>query len=232
MIEAVIFVFLAKKFEADRLAEIENSGIAWTQVILRVDSNVMDGPTVDMASRERPADTKILGFTLFDGSGSKEIGHFGKAPSLAPGRGGADFVRARRSEDGAIYETVWDPAILGGAFTAVAVLNTSSLPGEIRAFAWRAGGSVLVVSIVGTLAAILVLGFLVFSPIINLRAHLISADSNPGGPENHLIDATPSDELGGVAEAFNDMIRRLASGISRIRSNEKKFQDSNNLLER
>lgn len=88
-VEAVVLIFSAARFERDRLAEIEGSGLAWITTIIRVHDNVMDKAAVDAASRELPQLSKILGLTLYDVRGYK-IGSFGDIPSLRLHQGGAE----------------------------------------------------------------------------------------------------------------------------------------------
>ncbi|MDP6644714.1 MAG: EAL domain-containing protein [Rhodospirillales bacterium] len=230
-VEAVVLIFSAARFERDRLAEIEGSGLAWITTIIRVHDNVMDKAAVDAASRELPQLSKILGLTLYDARGH-EIGSFGDIPSLRLHQDGAERpTRQVRSDDRRQYQVVWRQGRIGAPFSAVARLDASTVAPQLTAFVWRVVGIAAVLSMVVTLAALMVLSAFVLIPIVRLRRQLITAGQNPDRPEAYIIETDQDDEMGEVTRAFNDMVRRLARSFAEIRAHELALQEANDQLE-
>jgi diguanylate cyclase (GGDEF)-like protein len=231
LVEAAVLVFSAARFESDRLSEIENRGRAWITTITRVHNNILDAAAIEAASRELPQLSKILGLSLYD-AGGEYIGGFGERPSLTPHQTGADSPTYRfRSDDGRHYQVIWHPDWLGAPFIAVARLDARQVAPELTAYIWRVVGIAALLTVVVTLAALIVLGIFVLVPIVRLRQQLVAAGENPDRPEAYIIETDQDDEMGEVTRAFNGMVHRLARGIAEIRAHEVALEDANDKLE-
>ena len=230
-IEAIILVFSAQRFEIDQIAEIEARGISWITTIIRVHDNFMDQKAVTAASHELPQLSKILGLTLYDLDGEK-IGEFGNPLELkSPVAENLKQFTAVRSPDGTQYHVVWESKMFDAPYIVAARLDTSEVKPALIAFIWRIVGLVILISVVVTFATLAVFGVIVLIPIMNLRNQLVAAGEDPNNPEAYTIAKVQNDELGDVIQAFNNMVRRLAAGIARIRAHEDALQNANELLE-
>ncbi|MFP6735876.1 MAG: EAL domain-containing protein [Rhodospirillales bacterium] len=230
-VEAAVLVFSAARFEQDQLNEIENRGRAWITTITRVHNNSLDAAAIDAASRELPQLSKILGLTLY-GADGQLIGGFGNLPSLSPDQTEAGGATYRfRSGDGRHYQVIWHPDWLGAPFIAVARLDATQVAPELIAYIWRVVGIAVLLTVVVTMAVLIVLGIFVLLPIVRLRRQLVAAGENPDRPEAYIIETDQDDEMGEVTRAFNGMVRRLARGIAEIRAHEEALEDANEQLE-
>lgn len=231
LVEAAVLVFSAAQFENDQLNEIENRGRVWITTIALVHNNILDADAIDAASSELPQLSKVLGLSLYD-AGGEFIGGFGELPSLKPHQTETDSPTYRfRSDDGRHYQIIWHPDWLGAPFIAIARLDATQVAPDLVAHIWRVVGGAALLTVVVTIAVLIVLGMFVLVPIVRLRRQLVAAGENPDRPEAYTIETEQDDEMGDVTRAFNGMVRRLARGIAEIRAHEKALEDTNDKLE-
>lgn len=232
IIEALILVFSTQTFERERMADIERQGLSWTTTILRVHKNVLNTSDLEQASHELPEVSNILGLSVYNLDGA-HVGGFGKSPEISL----ADYTSIKAppapsiENNGREYKSVWYPDQLGAPYFIAVRLDISSVDPALQAYISNSVGLTLFVSIIVTVAAMVVLGFLVLIPIMRLRRQIVNAGLDPDHPDAYVIHTTQNDELGEVSRVFNQMVGRLALGIARNRAQEDALRSANDMLE-
>jgi class 3 adenylate cyclase len=102
---------------------------------------------------------------------------------------------------------------------------------EIRAFILRISGLVLLICAVVTLVTMLVMSYIVLTPILRLRDALLQVGAAPDQFSNHEIDLshlclTQKDELGQVMRAFHRMNQKTHQYVRRLQAREAELKQT------
>ncbi len=210
-IEAAILFPSYRNHERDLLARLNEAGHA-----AMVSSIVTHGHSSDrdllVFAGALTAVTKLRGGVLYR-PGGKRIGVFGEAPMHAAGtllQSGPQRVSAER------YEVIWPADDRGLPVTVVARLDSSTIPGALRAFLWRIAGLVLVISVFVCATTMVILGRFVLRPLLHIRSSLLEAQGDAANADRWVLPETRSDEVGEVMAALNRLLRR----VSKVHSEE------------
>jgi diguanylate cyclase (GGDEF)-like protein len=233
LIEAVAVAIAARKYESDRVADVEQRGLAAVTALFATHPYPMDGKLLLSVAGPLATHTAVVGGSFYRNDGAA-VGSFGEPPALA---GPEAFGRARvtrlASADGARTDVVWYSDQIGAPFVLVARLDTASVREQVRGFAIRIAVLVLAVSIAVTAAAAVVLGRTLLAPILGLRARLLDAPSADGAAADAAAADPPrDDELGDVVSVADGMRRRLAAGIAEMREQQSALEQAKLSLER
>lgn len=180
-VEAAILFFSIDTYKTDRLAEVEREAVVVMRAILR-SANVhgqiaAELPAVGKLLRDN---TVLVGAQVFD-QGGQLLAGFGEPPGHFEGLGESHKKTIRRHmEDELRMDVLWPAHRVQAPYRVVARISTNEINAKVRAFVWRIIGLVLMISVFVTIVTMLVLGFVILSPIQNLRDQLINAGSEIG----------------------------------------------------
>ncbi len=107
-------------------------------------------------------------------------------------------------------------------------MDASELSGSLDAYVIRILWLVLIITLFVTLITMVVLYRYILSPILSLRQKMKSAGEDIIEPENYLVSINGNDELGDVAQEFNDMLQRTGKHLKIIHQNERNLYKSAN----
>jgi len=187
----------------------------------------------------------VLGGTLYTATGEL-IGSFGKAPEFtyeqATGRprlglrqllGGQSIEqRARLYRKTRRYDAVWEMSPLDQQYLLIIRHDSSRVRQEIVNFIWRIFGLVMLISVVVTLATMVVLRSILIKPVLALRSDLVQAApaalQDPGAiaPQFRSRRYNRGDELGEVIVAFDEMFEQISGAIAQRRQAEGELRES------
>jgi len=153
------------------------------------------------------------------------IGSFGETPELT-----LDMAHesGRRTvyRDKSRHEVVWAPEQTGVPWHIVARLDDSWIAPELTAFVWRIAGLVVLISVFVSTVAILLVGVRVLRPMLQLRANLVAAQSDPANADRYRLELNNADELGEMAEVVNQLLYSVSEARRReLRERETRFKD-------
>ncbi|WP_417841942.1 putative bifunctional diguanylate cyclase/phosphodiesterase [Terasakiella sp.] len=214
IVEGAILIFSVNNFERDRLLEVEREGFTVVRAWLEISA---DGPqTMKKMAPMIGSGSVLISAEVVDDAGH-EIAKLSQHSILAPNK--------------ETFTVTWTPQKLGYPLYVTAVLDKSEIPGQIRAFIWRIIGLVLLISFFVTVVTMVILDRLMLRPIRTLRSRMTDACVDLAHPESHLIEKSRNNELGDVALAFNDLLKRLSAAFGEIRMQQDSLQENNNRLE-
>ncbi len=124
------------------------------------------------------------------------------------------------------YQVFWQE----GDFRLGMILDSSELQPELNAYVMRIVGLVLIIAGFVTLATSLTLRFLLFGPILLLRARLEAESRDPMHPKRYIIDKVPNHELGDIITRFNKLQEVLHENIIKINEQQQNLKDTNRKL--
>ena len=220
IIETIVLVPSYLRHETDLLDRLEDAGM--TAAIAAF------GPRTHASERDLLLTGRLLnrsphfrGGTLFRADGTA-IGSFGKAPSLTPAD---DGYRRQRSADGTSLDVLWTPDATGLPFTIAARLDAAWIGAELTAFVWRISGLVLILSLGVATATVLILGWQVLRPILQLRQGLLAARGDTAHAGRYALTYPKADEIGDIVASFNDLLKQVSSAhIDELRAREQRFR--------
>ncbi|WP_419798583.1 MAG: EAL domain-containing protein [Terasakiella sp.] len=214
IVEGAILIFSVNNFERDRLLEVEREGFAVVRAWLEISA---DGPqTMKKMAPMIGSGSVLITADVVDEAG-REVAKLSQHSILAPNK--------------ETFTVTWTPQKLGYPLYVTAVLDKSEIPGQIRAFVWRIIGLVLLISFFVTVVTMVILDRLMLRPIRTLRSRMTDACVDLSHPGSHLIEKSRKDELGDVALAFNDLLKRLSAAFGEIRIQQDSLQENNSRLE-
>jgi diguanylate cyclase (GGDEF)-like protein len=214
VVEGAILVFSVNNFERDRLLEIEREGFTVVRAWLEISA---DNPqTLKKTAPMISSGSVLISARVMDEERTL-IEELSQHSILA------------RTDN--TFTVTWSPQQLGYPVFVTAVLDKSEIPGQVTAFIWRIIGLVLLISFFVTVVTMIILNRLVLRPIRQLRTGMADACIDLSHPDEYLIKKTRNDELGDVALAFNDMLKRLSAAFGEIRLQQDSLQENNNRLE-
>ncbi len=154
------------------------------------------------------------------------------ASGASPGRGaegpesGAETIHRRHDGDTGIYSLLWPAAATGLPFTVSAKASTAAITRELRSFALRIGGLVLIIACVVTATTVAILGREVLSPVLAIHRNLTAAHADPGRAESYRLNLRIGHEIEETVHALNALLDRLAELRRRdLHDQEQRFED-------
>lgn len=241
-IEALILVpsvYRREQEQLDHLSELSAASLlgAMGEAKMAVDSLPPD-QLLGWLSRAT-AIPEVLGGRLYRQDGT-EVGSFGEAPTLTFGQmkqvqgafRGSHLDRRQRR-----YDAPWAMSPLDGKYLLIVRHDTSGVRRELFQFVGRIFWLVVLISVVVTLATMVVLRSILIKPILALRNDLLRAApaalQGNGAilPRFSAVAYQQDDELGEVIAAFGQMFGRIAGAIAErqqaemdLRASETKFR--------
>ena len=226
LVEAIILIPSVHRYEQDRLASLDQAARAAMAGVLAVETGASAN---DIAHRVAlwPGAGGLLGGKIY-GADGRLIATFGQAPVATPDD--ETLADSLRRHDGTSMERLWQ---FDGAqpITAIGRVDTAMVPGDITAFIGRITGLVGIVSLFVTAATMFIVRRWVLQPILRLGAMMIEAAADPEHPDRHLIGLQRKDELGTVFAHYNQLVGRIADGISRLHEREATLGELTRTLE-
>ncbi len=214
IVEGAILIFSVNSFERDRLLELEREGLAVVRAWMQISGD--DPLTLNKMAPMIGGGSVLISAEVNDSTG-REIAHL-----------------ANNTIHGVETETFmarWTPADVGYPYFVEAQLDKSEISEQIVAFIWRIVGLVLLISVFVTAVTMVILERLMLYPIRTLRQRMTDASGDLTHPEDHLIEKARPDELGDVADSYNELLGRLSSAFGEIRIQQDSLQRNNNELE-
>ncbi len=153
---------------------------------------------------EIAAGSLVLGQVMYTREG-EALNTFGDMPTLTFAEiDGQDVVRVL-SEDKMTYDIAWSPERLNSDYYCIIRLDSASVVAEMREYAIRMFGFILIVSGFVTFTTMIAVGKTVIIPILQLRDRLLTMGDDHKKKQLDLLDIEQNDELGDVMSAFNTM---------------------------
>lgn len=225
-VEGALLVPSVQRYERDQLAMLDQKARAAMAGALSADDSASPNDLVYRV-RNLARIGGLLGAKIYDARGTL-LAAFGDLPDAE--FGDHEITLPEVSHDGQAMERLWrfdTPRRVA----VIARVDTSTVSGEITWFVARVAGLVAVLSLVVTAVTMVIIRRWVLQPIIRLGAAMVSATADPEHPDRHLIAAVRDDELGTVFAHYNQMVRRIASGIARIQEREALLGELTRTLE-
>ena len=110
----------------------------------------------------------------------------------------------------------WPSGVLAPGYRVQGLVNMNQIPGELVAFVFRILGLSLLIAVFVTLVAMAVVDRMMLSPLLRLRGRISLAGDDAEHPLEYVRAPERCDEFGEVESAFNDLLRRNASYLSRL----------------
>ena len=124
------------------------------------------------------------------------------------------------------YQVFWQE----GNFRLGLILDSSELQPDLNAYVLRIVGLVLIIAGFVTLATSLTLRFLLFGPVLLLRARLEAESNDPMHPTRYIIDKAPNHELGDIIISFNKLQEVLHENMVKINEQRQSLKNANHQL--
>jgi signal transduction histidine kinase len=202
LVELIILIPSYLNLEQELLARIDDKGRAITEFAM--------GRQVQ---NDQPSDLAILAGKLVEDDlfhGVAIQHHDGMLISTAGdllGHEGAGELR--RTGDGKTLDVHWHFPTLGSGISISARLDASFVSSELRAFLFRIGGLVLIISTTVCSVTMIVFHFLALRRLTLLRNRIREIMGEHPETELPVIDPERNDELGDVIESFNELGKRI-----------------------
>jgi PAS domain S-box-containing protein len=183
----------------------------------------------------------VAGGSLYTHQGEL-VGSFGEAPQLTYGQvnglaGDHKVQRNRLYRQQRRYDAVWEMSPLDGQYLLIIRHNSTGVRRELLAFIGRIFGLVMIISVVVTLATMVVLRSILIKPVLALRNDLRQAapaalqEAGAIAPQFTSRRYNRGDELGEVIMAFGEMFDRISGAIAQrqraegeLRASETRFR--------
>ncbi len=238
-IEAVIFVPSYYRRQEDLLRGLEErSGellLALKATAMGVGATTGSDPALLEALTILSTSDIIKGVALYRADGSL-INALGNPPTASPlvVEGHRETLR-QLSNSGTYYDVIWPSQWFEGKYILAVRHNATAIRQELRQYALNIVGLVIIISAFVTFVTILVLERVLIVPILAMRDDLRRAGEAVG--RDQFPDfVTPSvhrdDELGEVAQAFQEMYQRVWQEISDRRQAEQSLKVEQEKAER
>jgi diguanylate cyclase (GGDEF)-like protein len=164
------------------------------------------------------AESPLSGISIKTQSGRLSAGEAVSQPGPADSR----LRNLPRADQGAI-DLVWSQNPALAHYDVHGRVNVSSVRGELVAFVWRILGLSLLIAAFVTIVTMAVVDRMMLSPLLNLRDRISRAGKDTEHPMDYVRAPERCDEFGEVETAFNSMLKRNASYLSRMRHLNQKL---------
>jgi len=208
LIEMVILIPSYRNYEEDLLRQqVDLAAQALTTLLTQAEPEALS-PT----SLQRLMAQSSLEGVVIEGHGKQLVA--GTAISN-PGPAGGGLRNLARTESGHLA-VVWPSGTLAQGYRVQGLVNMSQIPGELVAFVFRILGLSLLIAVFVTLVTMAVVDRMMLSPLLRLRARIHQAGDDAKHPLQYVRKPERCDEFGEVESAFNGLLRRNASYLSRL----------------
>jgi adenylate cyclase len=218
VIEGVIFVPAFFRRRREKLRDLETVS---SEVLFNVKSDAMAGMTPtelldNVADNLRP-DSVIKGVALYKPDG-RVVQVVGETPDLdGPMVEQHQTVVRQINSAGDRYDVAWPSNMFQDEYVLVVRHDATSVNREMVQYALAIAGLVIIISAFVTFVTILVLERILIVPILHMRDDLLAAGEAVGRDEKpnfYTASSHRKDELGEVAQAFQEMYERVWQEIS------------------
>jgi PAS domain S-box-containing protein len=224
---AVATIFLVPAYrdlERSLLTRAEQSALASVVSLFRLAPPGASPDRLLADAAEILPGTQLLGAALYTPQGAL-LGSVGEPPRLRYGelrpRGGGSYAEGRNR-----YEVAWMADRIGAPFVLVGRLDTSWIAPQLERFLIRVGLVALVVAVAVTAVTMIILGFTVLAPVLELRQRLAAAGNDLEHADRHSIPVKRRDELGDVLGDFNRLLGHVALSIAELRRSHAEVRAS------
>lgn len=215
-IEGAILIPSVRSFERDLLLRLEESSLNALAAVVEIHGS--EETSADLARFEAPLAraTPIRGGILL-GPDDRPTATFGEPPNLdfnltPTSNNRLDrFITGRsRAENGTRYDVRWPRDMTGLTGDIIVRLESSWINPELISFVLRIAGLVLMISIFVSGGAMIVLGRLILTPMLQVRAAVVAASENPAQADTYGPDYRHRNEMGELVTALNDLLGRIS----------------------
>ncbi len=207
-IEAAILVPSYRNYEEDLLRQQVNLA---TQAIVTFLNAKTDQPVTSAMLKELLADSPLTGVSMQTENGALSAGQAISQPGLASGS-----LRNLSRTDGASLNLEWKQSGDLAHYKVRGRVDVSAVRVELIAFVWRILGLSLLIAVFVTIVTMAVVDRMMLSPLLRLRERISLAGKDTEHPMQYVNVPERCDEFGEVESAFNGMLKRNASYLSRL----------------
>jgi|AntRauTorcE11898_2_1112593.scaffolds.fasta_scaffold00841_5 diguanylate cyclase (GGDEF)-like protein len=208
LIEMVILIPSYRNYEEDLLRrQVNVAAQALTTLLTQVEPE-----SLSATSLQRLMAQSSLEGVVIDGHGKQLVA--GAAISN-PGPAGGGLRNLARTDSGHLA-VAWPSGTLVQGYRVQGLVNVSQIPGELVAFVFRILGLSLLIAVFVTLVTMAVVDRMMLSPLLRLRGRISLAGDDAEHPLQYVRGPERCDEFGEVESAFNGLLRRNASYLSRL----------------
>ena len=208
LIEMVILVPSYRNYEEDLLRQqVDVAAQALTTLLTQAEPEALS-PT----SLQRLMAQSSLQGVVIEGHGKQLVAG---AAINSPGPAGGGLRNLARTDSGHLA-VVWPSGTLAQGYRVQGLVNVSQIPGELLAFVFRILGLSLLIAVFVTLVTMAVVDRMMLSPLLRLRGRISLAGDDAEHPLHYVRKPERCDEFGEVESAFNGLLRRNASYLSRL----------------
>lgn len=207
-IEAAILVPSYRNYEEDLLRQQVNLA---TQAIATFLDAKPDQPVTSVMLKDLLANSPLTGVSMRTGSGTLAAGEEVGQPGLANGK----LRNLPRTEGGGI-DLAWDQSANLAHYEVRGRVDVSGVRAELTAFVWRILGLSLLIAVFVTIVTMAVVDRMMLSSLLKLRERISLAGKDTEHPMQYVNEPERCDEFGEVESAFNSMLKRNASYLSRL----------------
>lgn len=215
-IEAVILIPSVRSFERDLLLRIEESSLNALAAVVEIHGS--EATSADLTQLEAPLAraTPIRGGALL-GSNGEPIAAFGEQPNLNTGMAPTSknrldrFITGRsRTENGTRYDVRWSGEVTGLSGDVVMRLDSSWINSELVSFVIRIAMLVLIISVFVSGGAMIVLGRIILTPMLQVRDAVVAASNDPAEADTYSPDYRRRNEMGELVTALKHLLVRIS----------------------
>ena len=230
VIELSLLIPATLRHEQSQLTQIKQSTLHFSALTTRaLTPNLDDLELLQAITTLFPE--FVLGGSLYDQYSGELIGNFGEMPQFT-------WRQAQQTDSlrqGDRYDIAWSMPTRGDrAYLLILRQDISQVQTQRQAFIWRSVGRIALIAFALTAGTMVLLGITVIIPILELRRNLdqlsqalSQGETPPGLPSQ----AQPSDELGQVIAAFQQLSNQVTTSIQERQSAEQELQAVNGQLE-
>lgn len=229
LIEGLIFIPSYKNREKELLSQLKGISTARVALIMRLTRPDASDDELFRQIKKLQDDKMITGGVLYRSDGGK-VGAFGEMPDLMISDVKAAGMTFLLSRDKSRYDIACSPVELQRDYRLILRHDSSSVKDRLFYFFLRIAGLVVIISLVVTVGTWLTLGWIVVSPILNLRHDLLRAgealSTDQQTPKFYSATVQRADELGEVIGAFRQMYQQISDANIERKKAEEALQES------
>ncbi len=159
--------------------------------------------------------TNVIGLTVYSYQ-YEFIKTYGNYPHLTPKVSHTDEIYL--SDDGSIYEVIFNGADIRSKFIVVAQIDSSGVQQKVQDYVLENITIMVILSLFVTNVLMIALGKWLLEPILFMHSNLIAAFKNPEKPDIRKSPYTASDEISSAIALMQKLIHQNADNISNLKS--------------
>ena len=228
VIEGLILVPSAMKFRDDLYGDKSRVAVAAIHSAVPPFTGDLSGQDILSALEKNVFEPTVKGVALYDSSGALH-GFIGEKPKTALTPDVMSIMHPL--DDGARYEFSNEMSRDDRSWTMVIRIDSSSVRMEVVAYVLRIIGLVALIAAGITIAAMVIVNWLVLGPVLAVRAALARAAADPANADAFVLPENQRDEIGDVVGALNTVFREVSGNIRRIRESEQALRATKEKVE-